>query len=149
MPIPKLNKKGFLPEDIHTCTLEEIRTHFGSFKKSDRRVILCDKLFELVANAKATNLVEEIIVDGSFVTSKDKPSDIDLIVGLKESFVLNPNVELSFSDYNALSKKQLRKRYRFDVFVDNKGGPIYKKFLDFFQNVKDSDERKGVLRLRL
>lgn len=149
MPIPKLNQRGYLPVGIHTCTLEEIRKRFGTFTNSDHRVQLFDKLLELIANAKATNAVDEVIINGSFTTAKEKPNDIDLILVLKDSVMLNPNVELSPSHYNALSKRQLRKNYGFDVFVDNKNGDVYNFFLDWFQKTKNSDDRKGVLRLQL
>jgi len=42
MPIPALNEHGLLPAGIHDCTLDELKSRFGSFQISDRR----NQLFE-------------------------------------------------------------------------------------------------------
>lgn len=148
MPIPKLNRHGFLPEGIHTCTLAEVRKRFGSFTTSDYRIQLCDKLFELIADAKATRLVVEVIINGSFVTNKPKPNDIDLILVLKEGVKFSTDVT-SFRDYVALSKKRLAKKYQFDVIVVPIDSAAYNDAVSFFQRVRESERRKGVLLIEL
>lgn len=76
MPIPLLNKNGFLPEGLHDATLEELRVQFGAFQESDRRTKLFAKLTELIQAMTASNLFEELLIDGSFVTGKSVPNDI-------------------------------------------------------------------------
>jgi hypothetical protein len=132
MPIPKLNRYGFLPEGIHTCTLADVRKRFGSFATSDHRIRLCDSLFELIVDIASTRLVKEIIIDGSFVTDKIKPSHIDLILVLKKDMQINWD-ELPFKDYNALSKKRLARKYKFDVFFVTEGTETYTRRIDFFR----------------
>lgn len=148
MPIPKLNRHGFLPEGVHTCTLAEVRKRFGSFTTSDYRIQLCDKLFELIADAKATRLVDEVIINGSFVTNKPKPNDIDLILVLKKGVKISADVT-SFTDYIALSRKRLAKKYQFDVVVVPKESAAYNDYLNFFQGLRESEQRKGILRVEL
>ena len=101
MPIPGLNDAGLLPAGVHDCTLDEGRQRFGVFQTTDRRPKLYDKLEALVQEAWATGLVADIIIDGSFVTAKPDPNDIDLIL------VLNPGhdftAELRPFVYNVLS----------------------------------------------
>src|SRR4051794_25704968 len=83
MPIPELNEAGFLPEGIHEASLEEVRERFGRFQRTDRRPDLFTKLSLFLAGVRASGLVEAVVVDGSFVTAKDEPSDIDLILVLR------------------------------------------------------------------
>jgi hypothetical protein len=83
MPIPEMNEAGLLPEGVHEATLEEVRERFGRFQRTDRRPALFTKLSTHLAEVRASGFVEAVILDGSFVTAKDEPSDIDLILGLR------------------------------------------------------------------
>ena len=80
MPIPELDADGFLPEGVHECTLEEIRHRFGAFRKSDRRPQLFSRLQSFLSEAVKTGLVVAVAIDGSFVTGKAEPNDIDQVV---------------------------------------------------------------------
>ena len=80
--IPPL-EAGVLPEGIHECTFEELERAFGQFQRSDRRINLIAKLKAYLDEARNSGLVIAAIIDGSFVTIKDEPEDIDLIVVLK------------------------------------------------------------------
>src|SRR5450432_1398946 len=82
MPIPRLDREGFLPVGVHVCNLEEIGSRFGKFNQTDRRVALFERLERLVAEVRATGLVQAVIVDGSFVTIKPAPQDVDIILAL-------------------------------------------------------------------
>src|SRR5688572_16803624 len=83
MAIPALTAEGYLPEGVHDCTLDELRGRFGQFQGSDARCRWFDRLQSFVRDAAATGFVNSIIVNGSFVTSKDIPNDIDLVLVLK------------------------------------------------------------------
>jgi hypothetical protein len=80
MPIPTLNPDGLLPVGIQDCTLDELKTGFGSFQGNDQRQLLFARLEGFLAEVRAAILVRSILVDGSFVTSKPDPNDIDLIL---------------------------------------------------------------------
>jgi hypothetical protein len=149
MPIPKLRKDGWLPVGIHDCTIEEIEKHFGRFKRTDRRIQLFDKLVDLVRNAWQTGFVKEFFIDGSFTSAKDEPGDIDLIIVLDSKTYLDPKNELTFADELALDKERLRKRYKFDVYSDVESTEDYHVHLDTYQKIRDTNVRKGILRLRL
>ena len=149
MSIPSLDDEGYLPEGVHDCALEEVRARFGSFTTSDHRIMLCDKLLFLIAEADKTGLLKEVIIDGSFVTAKPRPNDIDLILVLTDAPALGDRwLQLRPTHYNALSRKRLAKRYRFDVFVDVAGTPEHEDHLKFFQGILNRTRRKGVLRIR-
>ena len=78
--IPTLNEHGLLPEGIHECTLAEAEARFGRFQTTDRRPQLWSRFMEFVREAKASGMVEAVLVDGSIETAQPAPNDIDLVV---------------------------------------------------------------------
>ena len=147
MPIPDLNENGFLPEGIHEASLEELRERFGRFQRTDRRPALFTKLSTYLAEVRASGLVVAVIVDGSFVTAKDEPSDIDLILVLRPDH--DDRADLRPFEYNAISKCGVRSRFRFDILTALQGSAKHMEYLDLFQRVKgEPDLRKGVVEVR-
>jgi hypothetical protein len=151
--IPEL-QDGVLPEGLYFCTLEEVKMSFGQFSRSDRRPQLTKRLTRYVQDARNSGVVSAIVIDGSYVTAKDEPGDIDLIVALRPDFDLR--VEMRPMEYNIQSKTMVRKLYGFDVLPAVDGSETYQSFLDFFSRVKLNDpdqttsqERKGALRIEL
>lgn len=144
--IPQLTDFGYLPEGIHDCSLPELEKRFGLFQVSDQRLRLFERLVLLIQETTSTDLVLEIIVNGSFVTAKDIPNDIDLIIALKPEVLFS---DLPFSVANKLDVSRLKKKYRFDITVAVKDGLAYRKMLEFFQGIRDNQKmKKGVLRLK-
>ena len=76
MPIPDWNDYGILPEGIHDCDLAEIRGRLGF---NAHREHLIDGLQRTIEWLQRAPPVESLIVDGSFVTNKDYPGDIDAV----------------------------------------------------------------------
>lgn len=151
--IPEL-RDGVLPEGIHLCTLEEVKEIFGQFHGSDRRPQLTERLTRYVQDARSSGVVSAIVIDGSYVTAKEKPGDIDLIVALRPG--LDLTTEMRPMEYNIQSKTMARKLYGFDVLPAVDGSETYQRVLDFFTRVKldDPDQKtsrksKGVLRIEL
>ncbi len=97
MPIPSLNVDGLLPGGIFDCTLDEVRRRFGVFQESDRRPRLFARLEELLVAMRQSGIFEAILLDGSFVTGKPAPNDIDLIAVLPREHDFE--AELSVSRY--------------------------------------------------
>jgi hypothetical protein len=136
-----------LPPGVHDCTLDEVRQCFGEFQTTDRRPKLYIKLETLVREAWATGSVTDIVIDGSFVTAKPDPDDIDLILVLNTGHDFT--AELRPFEYNVLSRRQARKIYGFDLLVAMPASAIYAEYLAFYAQVRgESSRRKGLLRLR-
>lgn len=148
MPIPLLDDHGFLPVGVHDCTLEEIKARFGSFQASDRRPRLFARLETFLSEANASRLVVSVLVDGSFVTAKTEPNDIDLVlvVARNHSFV----ADLSPLEYNVLSKRCVHRRHGFDLLVACADSDEYRRYVRFFQQIRFAPGRsKGILRIKL
>ena len=68
--IPPFNENGWLPEGIYDCTFDQAAERFGAFQSNDRRPQLWVRFTEFMREVKACELVEAVLVDGSFVTAK-------------------------------------------------------------------------------
>lgn len=148
MPIPALDEQGLLPSGVHDCTLEELRLRFGRFQGNDVRGRLFARLAELVAELMRSRVAVAIVVDGSFVTGKAAPNDIDLLLVLPRGH--DWMADLGAFDYNLLSSLRVRRRFGFDALVAEDGSRLYQRFVKFFSGTRENpDADKGVLRIQL
>ena len=132
--IPDLNTQGLLPPGLYDCTLNEVRDKFGRFKGTEQRQSLFEKLSAFIHDATQTGMVKSIIIDGSFVTSKDSPADIDLV--LEMQLAHNPGTDLRPFEYNVLSKRVVKRLYGFDLFLAGSGSKALAEWVEYFHQVK-------------
>ena len=82
MPIPRFDRYGLLPAGVHDCSLTEIRQRLGT-NPHRRRLI---KLLSDFISVEVRPLHDEhIYIDGSFVTDKERPGDVDVTLALSQS----------------------------------------------------------------
>ncbi len=151
MAIPAMTPAGLLPPGVHDATLAEVEQAFGS--RNDRRVELFQKLTQFLDVARALGLFQAVITDGSFVTDKDAPGDIDAVLLLPRADLAkltgHPN-RLQILDQHAV-----KAQYEIHLFVD----PLPAgHWTNFFQHLKPADAlarklppttRRGVLKVAL
>lgn len=148
MRIPNLNEKGVLPIGVYDTTFEEIEERFGKFEINDRRLRLCEKLKGYLDAVRSTHLVLAVIVNGSFVSAKKTPSDIDLILIFPAGHDLTS--ELPPFEHSVLSPKAVKRRVKFDILVAIEDSQGLSEYTTYFQKRKDKPgESKGVLRVLL
>lgn len=148
MPIPALTPEGFLPEGLYDCTLPEIEERFGQFQRSDLRCRLFERLAEYVSEVRRTGCAVAVIVNGSFVTNKAEPNDIDLILVLRRGH--DYAATLRPFEYNVLSRSDVRRRFPFDLLVGEDGGLDLERHVRLFGRIRERDDtRKGILRVWL
>lgn len=88
--IPPCNEDGYLPPGIHPATLEEIAARFGH--ESELRQVQMQSLRWLVDLAWRAG-VRRIVVNGSFVTDKLEPNDVDCVLLIGPGFPSDPRAE--------------------------------------------------------
>ena len=148
MPIPALNSDGLLPAGLFDCSLAEVSIRFGSFQGSDTRLRLFARFQELVATMQQSALFEVLLLDGSFVTAKPAPNDIDLVAVLRPGHDFER--DLPMSEYALVSRTMLRRRFGFDIVIAERDSHLYRSYVEFFSRVREHPEaRKGLLRLTL
>ncbi len=81
--IPDCNDDGYLPPGIHPATLDQIAARFG--RESELRQAQIDSLRWLVDLARRSG-VRRIVVNGSFVTDKLEPNDVDCVLLIGPDF---------------------------------------------------------------
>lgn len=98
--IPELNRHGYLPEGIHKAFPVEIKRKFGIGSLKRRELFKnLRELIKLLRRHKQD--ISQFLLDGSYVTSKQEPGDIDCIIIVKHSFNFNSPEAEKF--YNAKS----------------------------------------------
>lgn len=131
-----------LPPGIHVATWDEVARRFGSNPR--RREILQGLLRALQALKVAG--CRRVFVDGSFVTSKERPGDFDGCwddAGVDYD-LLDP-VLLEFADHRAAQ----RAKFDGEMFVASwAADPMGTLFLDFFQHDRDG-RPKGIVQIDL
>lgn len=81
--IPLGNEDGYLPPGIHRATLAEIAARFG--QESELRQVQMESLRWLVDLAQRAG-AQRIVVNGSFVTDKLEPNDVDCVLLIEADF---------------------------------------------------------------
>lgn len=145
MPIPPLNP-DYLPQGVFDCSFQELKNTFGTTK---RRKELIDKLDKYIQKVRQAGISGWIIVNGSFVTSKEPPGDIDIIlVRKRDNFLSKPISQL---ENEVLDKDQIEDKYELHLFPTIQGDKATKKMVSFFSRVKRKgpDFKKGLVRLAI
>jgi len=75
--LPPLDDFGNLPAGVHPCSIQELVNRFGG--GSEERQAEISELVQFVEAAKAAG-VRRLLVNGSFVTGKLAPNDVDVVI---------------------------------------------------------------------
>jgi hypothetical protein len=81
--IPPFRADGYLPEGIYLCSEADVIFRFGSSSRRRRRLVL--RLRRWIELGKQVG-AQQLLVDGSFVTAKEDPHDIDSVILLPQNF---------------------------------------------------------------
>ena len=99
-------------------------------------------------------MASAIIIDGSYVTMKARPNDIDIILVLKDH--ANLAQDLTPAQYIVESMRMVKKRFGFDIRAAVEGSREYVERLKVFSQVRPDDpgletdrKTKGLLRIDL
>ncbi len=143
MPIPDFREDGYLPEGLHRATEAEVLFRFGS--PSRRRRALALQLRNWLRLARAVQS-RRFFVDGSFITAKLFPGDLDAVVLLSNTFqcALDNGLEA------AVELERIVRTHRMgDLFAAEDDADWF-GWLDFFTGTREADERrKGVVEVIL
>lgn len=141
--IPPFDEQGFLPIGLYDVSLREIRAVLGF---TEKRRSLIGGLERYVGLWEHSGFLRYVVIDGSFVTDKPDPNDIDVILAPKPGALVS-------SRFNDLLKTYCED----DVFTMEAFGieafptasqEDLDRWIDFFSTNKQGRSR-GLLRLEL
>ncbi|WP_439695773.1 DUF6932 family protein [Mucilaginibacter sp. AW1-7] len=145
--IPAFTNEGILPAGEHDTTLDDFRSRF--VYNSVRAKIYAGFLV-LINDLRDINC-QVIYVDGSFVTDKEEPGDVDVC------WSENANVDWDYIDSHHpiildmdYPRNRQQHRYCADVFpaelTEGSSGYLFK---DFFQFDKATNKPKGIIKINI
>jgi uncharacterized protein DUF6932 len=146
MPIPVLTSEGWLPPGVHVCTLTEVAAAFAVVHNPGRRTSLLGALRDHLDSAAVRRYVEHVLIDGSFVSRKTEPGDVDIVLGVTPgTFAALARGGLGV--HPAAVIEELEGRFSPTVsgqraihgFADEIGGPKYAHYHNFFQRLQTLD----------
>lgn len=148
MPIPEMTEFGLLPAGVHDCTSAEAEEIFCH---NDCRREIWEGFSRFLARLEELPQPSEILLDGSFVTDKVSPRDVDVVVDITNC---NDNERSAWFEAFRISHQEIHEDDHVDFYpvVVGEGND----FSAFFQYVRardaldrgcDPSVRKGILRI--
>lgn len=136
--LPPFNARGDLPPGIYRAAWVEIDAWFGAGLARQR---LAGTLHHLHALARRTGQLERFLIFGSFVTNKELPGDVDVVLVMAEAFKLE---EAPRESRTLFSHAEADARFGASVFWVRRGilpdGEMA-SFLEFWQTRRDGAKR--------
>jgi hypothetical protein len=142
-PIPTLRPDGYLPEGVHVCSEADVIFRFGSSSRQRRRLALrLRRWIELGRQVGAKRL----LVDGSFVTAKEEPHDVDTVILLPQDFTQ----QLEQEHPPALELEEMLLTRRPEEIFAAEDETDWNEWISFFSLTRESDRRcKGLVEISL
>jgi hypothetical protein len=141
--IPEFREDGYLPEGLHVATEAEVTFRFGTGNPRRRRLIL--RLRRWLELSRLTQ-ARRFFVDGSFVTAKDEPNDIDAVVLLADDF----ERQISEGSGPALELEAMLLTRRPEEIFAAEDTRDWNDWVKFFSRTREEDgRRKGVVEITL
>ena len=139
--IPDFDSRGLLPKGLFRASWQEIEKRFGGNRRRRQLLKGLKSALDLLKEAGC----RRVYIDGSFVTSKEWPNDIDVCWDVDG---VDPiSLDSVFFDFSNAREAQ---RSKFGAeFFPAQAPQRLKTFLDFFQIDKVSGRPKGIIELRL
>ncbi len=141
--IPKFREDDYLPEGLYLASESEILFRFGTSTRRRRTLTL-----RLRRWIELTRMVggKRLLIDGSFVTAKAEPNDIDSVILLPSDFKYQ--IEQGFEAALELEDMILTRRPE-EIFAAEDDAD-WNEWVDFFSRTRETDgRRKGLVEVKL
>jgi hypothetical protein len=143
VPIPAFRNDGYLPEGVHQTNQAEAIFRFGSGTQRRRMLALRVRHWlELARKVEA----KRFLLNGSFVTVRSNPKDVDAVVLLPRTFEeqLEAASEAALELYEILTTRQPAELFAAEDESD------WLQWIEFFTRTREADgRRKGVVEILL
>ncbi len=141
--IPDFRDDGYLPEGLHLASEVDATFRFGTATRQRQRLAL--RLRRWLELARVID-AKRFFVDGSFVTSKPDPDDVDAVVWLPDDFA----ERLERGDLEAVELDSMLVTRRPEELFAAEDRRDWEDWLEFFGRTREADNRrKGVVEIKL
>jgi hypothetical protein len=141
--IPPFRPDGYLPDGLHTAPEADIIFRFGSATARRRQLTLrVRRWVELARQVDARRL----LIDGSYVTEKPSPGDVDAVVLLPADF----KTRILWGNDSALELEQMLLTRRPEELFAAEDEADWNEWVEFFSRTREFDgRRKGLVEVEL
>ena len=143
LAIPQFRSDGYLPEGLYLASEGEVLFRFGTSSRQRRRLVF--RLRRWIQLARQIG-GRRFLVDGSFVTGKREPDDVDAVVLLPPDFQeqvdqgMDPAAELE----GMLMTRRPEEIFAAEDELD------WNEWIEFFSRTREADgRRKGLVEIQL
>ncbi|WP_146576773.1 DUF6932 family protein [Neorhodopirellula pilleata] len=141
--IPEFRGDGYLPDGLHVASEADVMFRFGTATR--QRQWLALRLRRWLELARIID-AKRFFVDGSFVTSKSEPDDVDAVVWLPDNFA----ERLERGDLEAVELDSMLVSRRPEELFAAEDRRDWDDWVDFFGRTRESDNRrKGLVEIKL
>jgi hypothetical protein len=141
--IPPFRADGYLPEGLYAASEAEVTFRFGSSSPRRRRLVLrLRRWIELARHVGGRRL----LIDGSFITAKEEPNDIDAVILLPADFgrQVEEGSEPALELVEMLLTRRPEEIFAAEDEVD------WNDWVEFFSRTREADgRRKGLVEISL
>jgi hypothetical protein len=143
MTIPAFRPDGYLPEGLYLVSEAEATFRFGASAPRRRRLALrLRRWLELARQVGALRL----LLDGSFVTAKEEPDDVDAVLLLPSNF----EQQIEAGTEAALELEEMLLTRRPEEIFAAEDEADWDEWVEFFSRTREPDgRRKGLVEIRL
>jgi hypothetical protein len=141
--IPPFRADGYLPEGLYVASEPEVLFRFGASTRRRRRLAL--RLRRWIPLARQVG-ARRLLVDGSFVTAKTDPNDVDVVV------LLPPNFQelIEQGHQAALDLDDMLMARRPEEIFAAEDETDWDEWVEFFTRTREADGRgKGLVEVSL
>ncbi|MEO6165251.1 MAG: hypothetical protein ABIP88_14060 [Candidatus Binatia bacterium] len=143
LAIPPFRDDGYLPEGLYVGSETEIFSRFGSSNRTRRRLAM--RLRRWIELGKSIG-AKRLLVDGSFVTAREDPYDVDTVISLPQDFAKQVDQELT----PALELEEMLLTRRPEEIFAAEDENDWQEWVNFFSQTREPDgRRKGLVEIRL
>jgi hypothetical protein len=141
--IPNFREDGYLPEGLHFATEAEAIFRFGGSTRHRRRLAL--RLRQWIELARAVR-ARRFFVDGSFVTAKPRPNDVDAVIWLPDDFA----TQIACGEAAAMELEMMLVTRCPEEIFSAEDGHDWDERVEFFGRTREMDgRRKGIVEVGL
>lgn len=143
LSIPPFREDGYLPEGLYVATDAETFFRFGTSTSKRRKLAIRLRYW---VNLARTIGALRFMIDGSFVTAKEQPNDIDAVILIPEDFEfqINRGIPAALEMEEMLLKHQPEELYAAEDQQD------WNEWIQFFSKTREQDNRrKGLVEIKL